>query len=392
MKIAIILDEQYPFGMAASNRTHLYSKALVQLGHDVQILVPRPMDKPDHVVNHNVSGIHEGVKFRYGHETVIKTSFFAKRKQNALSLAKSLQFLINYKPDIILTVSNDLKLNMLGKIAALFTRAKLVREKTEVPYYRYEQLPSRLKMRLKAEFRMFDGLIVISPALYDFFTKELSLNKKIIEIPILIGSSSVKNINGKPEKDKATLVYTGSLIDHKDGVLIILRAFAKVLKEHPDAKLILTGDIEHSSDRQKIMNAIENYGLSGKVELTGYIAREKMVELTSGATALLLAKPANRQNRYNMASKVGEYLLSGRPAVVSSVDPVCRYLSHRKNAFIIDPDAEQMSAEINYIITHPSEAESIGKAGKQSAIELFDIDRHARRMENFFEELRKGIS
>lgn len=392
MKIAIILDEQYPFGMAASNRTHLYSKALVQLGHDVHILVPRPMDKPDNVVNHHSSGIHEGVKFRYGHETVIRRSFLGRRRQNALSLIKSLKFLIGYKPEIILVVSNDLKLNMLGKIAALFTGAKLVREKTEVPYYRYEQLPSRLKVRLKAEFRMFDGLIVISPALYDFFTKELRLNKKIIEIPILIGSSSVRNINGTPEKERPTLVYTGSLIDHKDGVLIILRAFARVLEVHPDAKLILTGDIEHSSDRQKIMNAIESYGLTGKVELTGYIARERMVELTSEATALLLAKPANRQNRYNMASKVGEYLLSGRPAVVSSVDPVCKYLSHRKNAFIIDPDDEQMSAEIIYIITHPSEAESIGKAGKQSAIELFDIDRHARRMESFFEELRKGIS
>lgn len=35
MKIAVILNEQYPNGMAASNRTHLYSRGLAEIGNDV---------------------------------------------------------------------------------------------------------------------------------------------------------------------------------------------------------------------------------------------------------------------------------------------------------------------------------------------------------------------
>jgi glycosyltransferase involved in cell wall biosynthesis len=392
MKIAIILDEQYPYGMAATNRTHLYAKALTDLGHDVNVLVPRAMDKPDNVLNHEAEGVFEGVKFRYGHETVMRTSFFGRRKQNMLSFIKSYSFLIRLKPSIILVVANDLKLNLLGKISALFSGAKLVREKTEVPYYRYEELPEKIKRRLKAEFRMFDGLIVISPALVDFFSRELNLKTRIIEIPILIGNAGMNKLSAGMDGYSPVFVYTGSLIDHKDGVVIIIEAFAKVVSSYPDARLILTGDIERSGDRNLILETIDKLGIKGNVELTGYIPRDRMVDLTSKATALLLAKPANRQNRYNMASKVGEYLLSGRPAIVSSVDPVCNYLSHRKNAFIIEPDRDQMASEITYIINHPEEAELIGKAGKDSAIELFDIKKHALRMEKFFEELRTGKS
>jgi glycosyltransferase involved in cell wall biosynthesis len=392
MKIAIILDEQYPFGMAATNRTHLYAKALTELGHHVHVLVPRAMDKPDKIVNREVSGIYEGVQFRYGHETVMRKTFLGRRKQNMFSFIKSYSFLLLLKPDIILVVSNDLKLNLLGKVSALSTGAKLVREKTEVPLYRYEELSDKIKLRLKAEFSMFDGLIVISPALVNFFSRELNLKTRIIEIPILIGVDGNKKPRSKNSGYSPVFVYTGSLIDHKDGVVIIIEAFAKIVRAHPDARLILTGDIDGSVDRDLILETIEKLGIKANVELTGYIPRDRMVELTSSATALLLAKPANRQNRYNMASKVGEYLLSGRPAIVSSVDPVCNYLSHRKNAFIIEPDRDQMANEINYIISHPEEAESIGKAGKDSAIELFDIKRHAIRMEKFFEELRTGKS
>jgi glycosyltransferase involved in cell wall biosynthesis len=392
MKIAIILDEQYPNGMAATNRTHLYSKALAERGHDVHILVPRATDLPDNILNRETSGVYEGVKFRYGYETVVRREFWGRKKQNLYAFARSYNFLVRLKPDIILVVANDLKLIMLGKISATTTGAKIVREKTEVPYYRYEELPQRLKLRLKAEFRMFDGIIVISPALTDFFSKELNLKKPIIEIPILIGSAGVKANNPPKVPGAPTLVYTGSLIDHKDGVLTILEAFSKVSVRYPDTRLVLTGDIERSADRKKILDTIERLNLNHKVELTGYIAREKMIEITSSATALLLAKPANRQNRYNMASKVGEYLLTGRPAIVSSVDPVCNYLSHRKNAFIIDPDENQMAAEINFVMNNPDVAESVGKAGKQSAIELFDISKHASRMENFFEDLRNNKS
>ncbi len=390
MKIVILLNEQYPYGMACTNRTHLYTRGLAELGNDVVILVPRPTESPGNLRNYETNGVYEGVRFRYAYDTVISKSFWGRRIQNFHSFINSFIFFIRFKPDIILIVSNTLKHIISAKTASLLTGARLVREKTEIPYYRLNDLTGIRKIKTIVEFRLFDGIIVISSALKDFFIKELSVKAKIEEIPILIDTTKAGAIINGSRSDRPTLVYTGSLLDQKDGVVTIIKAFAKILDRYPQTKLILTGDIERSVDREKIISVIDELKLTGKVELTGYVSREKLNELTTSASALLLAKPGNRQNRYNMATKTGEYMLTGRPAVISSVDPVCSYLTHHENACIVEPDDKQLAHEIEFILDNPDKADSIGRSGRDSAIKLFDYKRHARKISDFFVELQSN--
>jgi glycosyltransferase involved in cell wall biosynthesis len=385
MKIAVLLDEQFPFGMASANRTLLYSKGLVELDNDVVILVPRATERSDRIRNVAVRGKHEGVEFRYAYESVIRKSFIGRRIQNSVSLLNSFIFFIRFRPDIIIVAANNFKYIALGKTCSVITGAKLVREKSEVPFFRLEELSSVRRLRVKTEFRLFNGMIVISGALKDFFLEDLKLKLNIIEVPILVDSRTI-NQNGMPLKEPA-LVYTGSLLDHKDGVLTIIKAFALALQKYPHLKLIMTGNIEVSPDKKEILSTLERLKLKDNVELPGYLTREKLNELTSSATALLLAKPLNRQNRYNMATKIGEYLMTGRPAVISSVDPVCRHLRHRKDACITQPDEGGMAREIEFLLDNPAEADKIGSTGRQSAAELFDYKIHALRIDKFLSNL-----
>jgi glycosyltransferase involved in cell wall biosynthesis len=390
MKIAVLLNEQYPYGMACTNRTHLYTKGLAELGNDVIILIPRPTETAGRVRNHQVSGIYEGVRFRYAYETIIRKSFIGRRIQNITSIINSFVILVRFRPDIILIVTNTLKYILAGKLASYFTGAKLVREKTEIPYYRLNEITGFRRFKTKLEFKLFDGIMVISSALKEFFANDLLLNTQIEEVPILIDNPENISNNGFSPQRKPILVYTGSLLDNKDGVITIIKAFSKILQNHPDARLVLTGDIERSADRGKILSAINELSLNGKVELPGYVSREKLIELTTTASALLLAKPENRQNRYNMATKTGEYLLTGRPAVISSVDPVCRYLKHREDACIVEPDDKRMADEIEFLLNNPEKADSIGRAGKDSVVKLFDYRKHARRINEFFLHLQSN--
>ena len=386
MKIVVLLDEQFPFGMAAANRTLLYSKGLVELGNDVEILIPRATERFNKIRNLKTRGIHEGVKFRYAYESIIRKSFGGRRVQNLISYFRVIVFIIRFRPNIILVGANNIKYILQGKICSILVNAKLVREKSEVPFYKTESLSPFQKFRIKTEFKLFDGLMVISGALKDFFLKDLSLKIKIVEVPIIIDSSNYISNNGSSPV-RRNLVYTGSLLDHKDGVLIIIRAFARILRNNPDLILVLTGDLEASVSRSEILSLIDELNLKGKVKLPGYVSKEQLNELTTTASALLLAKPANRQNKYNMATKIGEYLLTGRPAVISSVDPACNYLKHRVNVCISEPDHIQMADEIEYILDNKSEADAIGSAGRESAAELFDYKIHALRINEFFRKL-----
>ncbi len=386
MKILVLLDEQFPYGMAAANRTLLYSKGLVELGNDVEILIPRATERANKIRNYETTGIYEGVKFRYAYESIIRKSFAGRRVQNLISYFGVIYFIIQFKPDVILVGANNFKYILQGKICSILVNAKLVREKSEVPFYKTERLSSFQKFRVKTEFKLFDGLMVISGALKDFFLKDLSLKIKIVEVPIIIDTSNNIFNNGSLPV-KRNLVYTGSLLDHKDGVIIIIKAFARILRNNPELNLVLTGDLETSVSKSEILSLIDELDLKGKVKLPGYVSKETLNEFTTTASALLLAKPQNRQNQYNMATKIGEYLLTGRPAVISSVDPACNYLKHRVNVCIAEPDHVQMADEVEYILNNTNEANAIGSAGRESVAKLFDYKIHAMRINDFFRKL-----
>ena len=114
------------------------------------------------------------------------------------------------------------------------------------------------------EFKLFDGLIVISGELKDFFLKDLSLKMNILEVPILINYYEETLDENDFRIIKPNLVYTGSLRNDKDGVLILIKAFFKILPNHPNVRFILTGDLESSADKEKILALIDKLGIKGK--------------------------------------------------------------------------------------------------------------------------------
>ena len=390
LKITIILNEPYPFGMACTNRIHLYAKGLLALNDKVEILVPRPTEYADNIRNATAFGVHDGVRFRYAHQTTVRSKQRYKRiTQDVLSFLNSLLIIMKYRPQIILVTGDFFRFIALAKLCSVILRAKLVRERSEVPYFREPKLSGFQIFKLKAEYRLFDGLITITKPLQKFYSQELSLPTNSLNIPIIIDKNAIKKFRKDDGNHSANFVYTGSLIDEKDGVLIIIKAFSIVQKKYSNIRLTMTGDIENSPDKDKILALIQELSLADSVALTGYISKKKLAEITRNASALLLAKPQNRQNRYNMATKIGEYLLTGRPVVASAVESACSYLKHRKSAFIVSPDETAIAGELEYILTHPQKADQIGLMGQEVALQAFNYRKQMQNTQNFFQMLLK---
>jgi len=387
MRIAILLNEAYPVGMAATNRIHLYAKGLKELGNEVRILIPRPTEPSGKIKNTDIRGNYEGVYFRYACNPVISSSFIKRRIQNIKSILNFLTFFVGYNPDIILTVSNDFRDTFYAKVCSVIIRSKIVREKNEVPFHNLNEISKKRQRRIIAEFKFFHGIIVISDTLRDFFIKDLSLKLKILEVPILIDNHKHIVNNQRKNLIEPNLVYTGSLINRKDGILHIIEAFSKIASKYPQVRLIMTGDINSTSDKEEILKYLETNKIKTRVDLVGYVSKEELIRLTSTATALLLAKPDNRQNRYNMATKIGEYLLTGRPVVISSVDPVCNHLENKVDAFTVKPYGNDFTEALRFILDNPGKAGEIGLKGQEKANQLFDYKIHAARMNDFLKEL-----
>ena len=149
----------------------------------------------------------------------------------------------------------------------------------------------------------------------------------------------------------------------------------------------MTGDLEKSKDKNKIIETINNLKIKPFVKFTGYISEEKLKELTYSAKILVLAKPMNRQNSYNSATKVGEYLLTERPVILSNVDTASEVLKDNIDIFLAEPTAKEISEKIKYVISNYEDALAIGKKGKITATAKFGYINQTKNIHLFIKSI-----
>lgn len=385
MKILIILDSPYPNGMACTKRIHLYAKGLLECVNQVKILIPKPTEKYGNVKNNKIKGTFEGVEFQYASNSTIRSKYFLIRRiQDFVAFIKTFIYPITFKPKIIIITSNSYCTIVGATLISFLISSKLIKEKSEVPFHWKNKLNLFDKLMLKIIYSLFDGIIVISDNLRNYFSQKLQIKAKIIQVPIIINNKIEFN---KYKNTINNLVCTGSLIDHKDGIINIIEAFAKIAGKYPNISLIMTGELSHSPDRIIIKKIIQEQNIEDRVIFPGYVSEEELTEITNNAIALLLAKPNNRQNNYNMATKVGEYLLTGRPVILSKVDPATNYLSHRESALLINPEVDDLVKEIKFVLDNPEVSLEIGTKGREVALEYFDYRCQTRKLNVFLIDL-----
>ena len=98
-----------------------------------------------------------------------------------------------------------------------------------------------------------------------------------------------------------------------------------------------------------------------------------MPNLLSNAEMLLLTRPNNKQAHYGFPTKLGEYLLSKRPVVVSRVGDIDAFLIDGLNAILVQPDdVAEIANKMIWISNNPLESNKLGIKGHECAISNFN--------------------
>lgn len=244
-------------------------------------------------------------------------------------------------------------------------------ERTESP----DVLPLS-KSKLQADYlracTKIDGLFVISRALKTYFVnKGVDLNKiHIINITVDYNRFAGLKKNALVEK---YIAYCGTASNSKDGVDELIKAFSIVAKTHDDVKLYIIGQTPSSDDKAGNLKLIENLGLKEKVVFTGKVSAAKMPQLLVDAVVLALDRPDNLQAQNGFPTKLGEYLLSENPVVVTKVGDIPLFLKDGESALLAEPsNANDFASKLCWAIEHPAEASIIGKKGKEVALRGFN--------------------
>lgn len=393
--IAVLCGYPFPKGLAATNRIIAYSKGLVEIGCNVKVYIYRPTDRKDNLKNLEGKGQFLGIEYEYaGHRS----------KRSSKKILHGFEVLIgfllilfsifkdnrNRKIDVLL-ISNDIPIilyliNLLNKLLNIKTvfvfdeYPKPIRQKLKI------KIPKLKVIMYRIILSRFDGFISISQNLIDYYL--LIVKKQIRSLKIASIVNTEPFLNAEKEYNMHPYIcYMGNLELSKDNVDNIIRAFSEIEKKWPVLHFYIYGR-GSNNDMKKLRELISSLKLDNKIFLKGLIDFEKVPNVLKNARILVSSQPDTVRAQGGFPTKLGEYLATGVPTIMTDVGEIKFYITDNKNAFIVEPNNPHAYAEkLDFILSNYDKAESVAFEGQKLVIEKYDSAKQSEYLLNFLSEL-----
>jgi len=270
---------------------------------------------------------------------------------------------------------------------------KVAYERTEYPYLNINKLSFQY-MKVELYFRLFlnrvDYIYVISKALKDLFETKLNHQNTLGKIQILNmlvepDRFATNHNNDQSEiqsrNNQKKIVFVGELYGDKDGVFGLIQAFINIGNEFPEADLIIIGDNQDKAALSPIYKIIDLNGYKNRIIFTGRLNRDEVAKHIKNSYCLVLDRPNNIQAKYGFPTKLGEYLASGKPVIITKVGDIPLYLKDNINAYLAEPDnIESFSQKLRECLNNPKQAQKIGLEGQKLAYNEFNYLKCVQKM------------
>ncbi len=231
--------------------------------------------------------------------------------------------------------------------------------------------------------KLATGIIVISSHLQKKYEKYFNKKIPVHHRPISIDSKQFATIQSKNSSIKK-MFYAGSFAK-KDGVPILLNAFNILAKRHHSLHLILTGKGSNET-LQPLLSQIASSPFNDRIEYKGYLCDDDYYKELASADIPCMTRVDTKYANAGFPFKLGEFLATAKPVIASMVSDIPEILLDRHDAMLINPgEVEAIVNAIDYLLTNPNKAISIGRNGREKALQLFDIDRQSSLLLKFFQ-------
>ncbi len=368
----------YKKNSAYTNRALAISKGLKKLGiehQNIAILPSRDFDKESDSLQYGA------FKYMwYGRKTnwfffnklqfYIAYKFFSRWKfKRLLSKLSPCDIILNlsaafFLPDMIATHNGDIYLEQTEHL--LVSSQGFNTKEKQTFYYNICQ-------KLK-------GIFVITQSLKQSYIEQGIDEKRLHIINMMVDTKRFSSL--KKETPKIPYIaYCGTISNQKDGVNDLIRAFSIVADKNKHIQLYIIGAVPKADDENEILRLIKEFGLEKRVVMTGVVPSKEMPQILKNAEVLVLTRPNNLQAQNGFPTKLGEYLLTENPVVITKTGDIPLFLVDQKDALLATPgNYDEIAKKILWVLDNPSEAKKIGKNGAYVALQHFNYLTETRKI------------
>lgn len=400
MKIIAICDSN-PFyvSSAYANRIGGLFKAMASQTEEFKIYVLSPLSK-DELVD-------KGVPYKMGNLTVSYLSNKIKAKPSTLRRLKeavvgkritkeqrqNIKQVLSEKADVLWLAGG-------GIIRRAFLKnRKSVQATIMMEFSEYQQLYKDQKiffikrinpwLDFKVTCRVLkyiDVLAYMTKPLENYYRSFTAPQTRYIHLPMTVDLSRFENITMSDSQfERPYIAFTGTYTDLKDGVSILIEAFAKIANKYPEYKLFLAGFF--NPDMYHQIELINEFGLEDRIKHIGILDKSKIPDFLINASVLVLSRPDSRQAQGGFPTKLGEYLATGNPVCVTKVGEIPDYLEDNVSAFMAEPgDVDSFADAMDRALRDETIAKRVGANGRKVAEVNFDAEMQAKRLSQFLKD------
>lgn len=373
--IAIINTMPIPSGAASVNRILSYSKGLAELGDSITILSSAHSVYP--------KGNICGVKY----DCMGEGADFVSLSKTLLKIMKRVWY---DRFEVVILVTNSLLLLYPIFLTCRIRGIKIVQEKSEFPFVLMKKgIINKIwaKFYTSTTYKLFDGIIVMTKPLKDYFSNKVRSECKLIEVPMTVDIDRF-SLNKNLSPFGNYIAYCGDMTGNKDGVNNLIQAFSIAAKSLFDVKLLLIGKSANEEEYKQLKDLAQEK-CNDRIIFYGFATRESIPQLLTDAKALALARPSCLQSTGGFPTKLGEYLATGNPVIVTAVGDIPLYLNS-SNSFIVEPDNnDAFASKIVEVFDNYTMAKIVGKKGKEVVEKIFSYKVQSPHIHNFLLELCK---
>lgn len=183
-----------------------------------------------------------------------------------------------------------------------------------------------------------------------------------------------------PLSGPPTAVFAGRMVPEK-GVQVLVDAFARVVHERPDARLILAGD---GPERTSIEERIAKHSLSGHVECTGWLHGAALDAILE--RAWLQVVPSLWVEPFGLTG--AEAMMRGTAVVASARGGPAELVRDGVTGILVEPGSpEALAGALLSLLGNRERAEAMGRDGRRFALERLTETIFVDRMIETYHEM-----
>ncbi len=379
MRIGVFTDSFRPYKSGVVRSIESFSNQLTAMGNDVFVFGP-----------HYPNCEKEERVFRFISIPAPTQPDFSLAIPFSLKLGKTIK-----KLDVdIIHVQSPFMLGRLGvkyarrfKVPLVFTYHTLYDQYVHyVPFAR--SISKKFIQKLGADFCNQCDLVIAPTGIVEDYLKKAGVKAPVINIPTGIDIDEFQNIdpcwlrdNYKYREEETILLHVGRMGKEKN-IPFLLKAFKKILKEEPGARLVIVGGGPEEKNLHSLAKELE---ISSYVRFTGMLSRKEVINAYAGADIFMFTSLTETQGLVLCEAKA-----AGLPVVAIKAFGASEMVENNVDGFLTGYTLEEFTNKALLLLADKEMREEMSRKARINAEEMSSYNQTKRLLKAYEGLLKKG--